>query len=96
MSIHTLIENAVKHGTRDARGKLNIHASAILKNKNHLVIQISQPGNFSSAKSIKNSGGLMLVRQHLALLFGKEANLALREVPSGTVTAEMQLPAGKA
>jgi len=96
MSIHTLIENAVKHGTRDARGKLNIHASAILKNKNNLVIQISQPGNFSSAKSIKNSGGLMLVRQHLALLFGKEANLALREVPSGTVTAEMQLPAGKA
>jgi hypothetical protein len=96
MSIHTLIENAVKHGTRDARGKLNIHASAILKNKNNLVIQISQPGNFSSTKSIKNSGGLMLVRQHLALLFGKEANLALREVPSGTVTAEMQLPAGKA
>ncbi len=96
MSIHTLIENAVKHGTRDARGKLNIHACAILKNKNNLVIQISQPGNFSSTKSIKNSGGLTLVRQHLALLFGKEANLALREVPSGTVTAEMQLPAGKA
>jgi hypothetical protein len=96
MSIHTLIENAVKHGTRDARGKLNIHASAILKNKNNLVILISQPGAFSSANSTKSSGGIMLVRQHLVLLFGKKANLALRQDPSGTVTAELQLPAMKA
>ena len=96
MSIHTLIENAVKHGTRDARGKLNIHASAMLKNKNNLVILISQPGKFSSTNSTKNSGGLMLVRQHLALLFGRKANLTLRQDSSGTVTAELQLPAMKA
>ncbi len=96
MSIHTLIENAVKHGTRDARGKLNVHASAILKNENNLVIQISQPGKFSSTNSTKNSGGLMLVRQHLTLLFGEEANLTLREDPPGTVTAELQIPLIKA
>jgi LytS/YehU family sensor histidine kinase len=96
MSVHTLIENAVKHGTRDARGKLNIHASAMLKNKNNLVILISQPGKFSSTNSTKNSGGLMLVRQHLALLFGRKANLTLRQDSSGTVTAELQLPAMKA
>jgi LytS/YehU family sensor histidine kinase len=95
MSIHTLIENAVKHGTRDAEGKLNIHVSAILKNKNNLVILVSQPGMFSSANSTKNSGGIMLVRQHLALLFGKKANLALRQDPSGMVTAELQLPTMK-
>jgi len=96
MSVHTLIENAVKHGTRDARGKLNIHASAMLKNKNNLVILISQPGKFSSTNSTKNSGGLMLVRQNLALLFGRKANLTLRQDSSGTVTAELQLPAMKA
>jgi Histidine kinase len=96
MSIHTLIENAVKHGTRDAEGKLNIHVSAILKNKNNLVIQISQPGNFSSTNSTKSSGGIMLVRQHLNLLCGKEATLVIREDPPGTVTAELQLPARKA
>jgi len=90
MSIHTLIENAVKHGTRDAEGKLNIHASAVLKN--NLVIFVSQPGNFSSAKLTRKSGGLMLLRQHLALLFGETANLTLREDPPGTVTAELQLP----
>ena len=95
MSIHTLIENAVKHGTRDAEGKLIIHASAILKNKNNLVISVSQPGTFSSAKSTKSSGGLMLVRQHLALLFGEKANLILREDPPHMVTAKMQLPAQK-
>jgi hypothetical protein len=93
MSIHTLIENAVKHGTRDAEGKLNIHVSAILKNKNNLAILISQPGIYSPTKSTKSSGGLMLVRQHLALLFGKKANLALRQDPSGAVTAELQIPA---
>ena len=90
MSIHTLIENAVKHGTRDAEGKLNIHASAKLKNK--LVISVSQPGTFSSENLTKSSGGLMLVRQHLALLFGEKANLTLREDPPGTVTAELQIP----
>ena len=95
MSIHTLIENAVKHGTRDAEGKLNIHVSAVIKNKNNLAILISQPGIYSPKKSTKSSGGLMLVRQHLNLLFGKKANLALRQDPSGTVTAELQIPALK-
>ncbi len=95
MSIHTLIENAVKHGTRDAEGKLNIHVSAVIKNKNALAILISQPGIYSPTKSTKRSGGLMLVRQHLALLFGEKANLALRQDPSGTVTAEMQILAIK-
>ena len=94
MSIHTLIENAVKHGTRNAEGKLNIHASATLKN--NLVISVSQPGSFSSENLTKSSGGLMLVRQHLALLFGEKANLTLREAPTGTVTAELQLPTRKA
>ena len=96
MSIHTLIENAVKHGTRNAEGKLNIHASAMLKNKDNLVILVSQPGNFFLANLTKSSGGLMLVRQHLTLLFGEEANLTLREHPPGTVTAEMQLPTRRA
>ena len=96
MSIHTLIENAVKHGTRNAEGKLNIHASAMLKNKDNLVILVSQPGNFFLANLTKISGGLMLVRQHLTLLFGEEANLTLREHPPGTVTAEMQLPTRRA
>jgi hypothetical protein len=95
MSIHTLIENAVKHGTRDAEGKLNIHVSAVIKNKNNLAILISQPGIYSPKKSTKSSGGLMLVRQHLNLLFGKKANLALRQDPSGAVTAELQIPAMK-
>jgi len=95
MSIHTLIENAVKHGTRNARDNLKIHVSATLKDKNNLVILVSQPGIFSSENSSKSSGGLMLVRQHLALLCGEEANLALREDPPGTVTAELQLPARK-
>ena len=96
MSIQTLMENAVKHGTRDAEGKLNIQASAILTKKNNLLILVSQPGIFSSANSAKSSGGLMLARQHLALLCGEEANLVLREDPPGTVIAEMQLPAIKA
>jgi LytS/YehU family sensor histidine kinase len=96
MSIHTLIENAVKHGTRDADGKLSIHASAIIKDKNNLAILVSHPGIYSPAKSTKNSGGLMLVRQHLNLLCGNEATLVLREDPPGTVTAKLQLPARKA
>ena len=95
MSIHTLIENAVKHGTRDAEGKLNINVSAVIKNKNNLAILISQPGIYSPKKSTKSSGGLMLVRQHLNLLFGKKANLALRQDPFGAVTAELQIPALK-
>ena len=96
MSIHTLIENAVKHGTQDTEGQLKIHASAMLAEKNKLVILVSQCGVLSSANSTKSSGGLMLVRQHLNLLCGKEATLVLREDPPGTVTAELQLPARKA
>ena len=96
MSIHTLIENAVKHGTQDTEGQLKIHASAMLAEKNKLVILVSQCGVLSSANSTKSSGGLMLVRQHLNLLCGKEATLVLREDSPGTVTAELQLPARKA
>jgi len=96
MMIQTLIENAVKHGTRDEKGKLKVHASAILTGRNNLLILVSQPGILSSANSAKSSGGLMLTRQHLALLCGEEANLVLREDPPGTVTAKLQLPARKA
>jgi LytS/YehU family sensor histidine kinase len=96
LMIQTLIENAVKHGTRDEKGKLKVHASAILTEKNNLLILVSQPGILSAANSAKSSGGLMLTRQHLALLCGEEANLVLCEDPPGTVTAKLQLPARKA
>ena len=96
LSVHTLIENAVKHGTQDEKGEINIHASAILKSKNNLLIFVSQPGKLSSQNLTESSGGLMLVRQHLALLFGEKAHLTLREVPPGSVTAELQIPTRKA
>ena len=96
LSVHTLMENAVKHGTQDEKGEINIHASAILESKNNLLIFVSQRGKLSSQNLTESSGGLMLVRQHLALLFGEKAHLTLREVPPGSVTAELQIPTRKA
>jgi len=94
MSIQTLVENAVKHGKFSSKSKLLIRISAKIGTDNRLVVSVSQPGSLKSLSSGKLSAGISLVRQHLGLMYHREARLDLREIQKGVVTAILQLPIG--
>lgn len=94
MSIQTLVENAVKHGKFSSKSKLLIRISAKIGTENRLVVSVSQPGSLKSLSSGKLSAGISLVRQHLGLMYHREARLDLREIQKGVVTAILQLPIG--
>ena len=94
MSIQTLVENAVKHGKFSSKNKLIIRISAKIGPDNRLVISVSQPGSLKSLSSGKLSAGISLVRQHLGLMYHREAKLDLRVIRKGVVTAILQVPIG--
>ena len=94
MSIQTLVENAVKHGKFSSKNKLIIRISAKIGPDNRLVVSVSQPGSLKSLSSGKLSAGISLVRQHLGLMYHREAKLDLRVIRKGVVTAILQVPVG--
>ena len=94
MSIQTLVENAVKHGKFSSKNKLFIRISTKIDTDNRLVISVSQPGSLKILSSGKLSAGISLVRQHLGLMYHREAKLDLREIRKGVVTAILQVPIG--
>jgi LytS/YehU family sensor histidine kinase len=94
MSIQTLVENAVKHGKFSSKNKLIIRISAKIGTDNRLVVSVSQPGSLKSISSGKLSAGISLVRQHLGLMYHREAQLDLRVIRKGVVTAILQVPVG--
>ena len=94
MSIQTLVENAVKHGMYSSKRILWIRISARLDTDKKLVVSVSQPGTFISGGSEKVSAGIALVRNHLALMYHREASLSVLQKRKGVVTATITFPIG--
>jgi LytS/YehU family sensor histidine kinase len=94
MSIQTLVENAVKHGEFSSKNRLLIQLSAKLGTNKRLVILVSQPGSLKPRSNGKVSAGISLVRQHLVLMYHRDAKLDLREMRKGVVTAILEVPIG--
>ena len=92
MSVHTLIENAVKHGKRMKNKALTIQVIARKSRDKKLTIQVIQPGHLKKARPHKTGAGLLLARQQLDLLFQKKGQINLTEDRSGHVTATLEIP----
>ena len=92
MSVHTLIENAVKHGKRMKNKALTIQVIARKSRDKKLTIQVIQPGRLKKVRPDKTGAGLLLARQQLDLLFQKKGQINLTEDRSGHVTATLEIP----
>lgn len=90
MTIHSLIENALKHGSRVNRKKLNIFISVHLHDQK-LVILVTHPGSLNLARVDKPNGGIAMTRKHLALFFEKRASLHLLQASARRIAARVEI-----
>ena len=90
MTIHSLIENALKHGTRSRSQKLNIFISA-RRHHQKLVVLVTHPGSISPSRVPKPNGGIAMTRKHLALFFENRSSLTLRQSSARKVSARVEI-----
>lgn len=93
LTLVTLLENAVKHGSRNSEKPLPVEICAEWPDSRHLRLTIAQPGKLQEPDPAKNHSGLNLIRKQLHMILGAEASLNLAEVKAGTIVATLLLPA---
>lgn len=96
MLLHPLVENAVKHGMRSAKGETLAIRIAVRRHGRKLVFEVSNTGTLSlppdSVLPPSSGIGLRNVRERLAQLFPGEHRFELFE-RDGWVVAALELPA---
>jgi len=93
LTLVTLLENAAKHGWRRNDDPLPVTINADRPDSNHLRLRMKQPGALQHPADQKNHAGLDLIRRQLEMVLGPEGRLELFEEPSGSVVANLILPA---
>jgi LytS/YehU family sensor histidine kinase len=93
LTLVTLLENAAKHGLRRNGHPLPVTISADRPDSNHLCLRVQQPGTLQRPTDPKNHAGLDLIRRQLAMVLGPDSRLELLEQSSGSVVANLILPA---
>lgn len=96
LSVVTLVENAVKHGSANAEGHVAIQVQCLPGERDSIQLSVRQPGKVRDLGKGNTPGGLSLLRQQLDIAFQHRANLSLSELPDGQVEACMTLPQGLA
>jgi len=93
LTLVTLLENAAKHGLRRNGHPLPVTISADRPDSNHLCLRVQQPGTLQRPTDQKNHAGLDLIRRQLAMVLGPDSRLELLEHFSGSIVANLILPA---
>jgi len=93
LTLVTLLENAAKHGLRRNGNPLPVTIRADRPDSNHLCLRVQQPGTLQRPTDQKNHAGLDLIQRQLSMIFGPESRLELLEHSSGSVVANLILPA---
>jgi len=93
LTLVTLLENAAKHGLRRNGHPLPVTISADRPDSNHLCLRVQQPGTLQRPTDQKNHAGLDLIRRQLAMVLGPDSRLELLEHSSGSIVANLILPA---
>ena len=90
MVLLTLAENAIKHGIEPSLrgGSIQISASKI----EDTVVVLVQDSGIGLSDKPSTGIGLQNVRDRLRLLYGARAELAISEVETGGVLAELRMP----
>ena len=94
LSLITLVENAVKHGTLDSLGKMTIELEFSKKRSGIVTILVRNPGQIRDHGKGSNPGGLSLLRQQLKLLHDPDSRVELRQIPGNIVEARIELAPG--
>ena len=88
-----LVENAIKHGSLGATGRLQISVT-VLRKGDHLVFEVSNSGRLKPETSARSGGtrvGLENLRRRLDLVFPGRGDLVLFE-DAGRVVARVVIP----
>ena len=96
LSVITLVENAVKHGTLDPFGKITIELESIKEPNGVVCIMVRNPGQMRDHGKGSNPGGLSLLQQQLKLLHHPDSRVEIRQIPGMIVEAEIHLATEKA
>ena len=94
--LHTLVENAIKHGIEPKTGPVTLYVSARRDPQapDMVLLEVRDSGvGLQPAPPTRGSGlGLRSVRERLALHYGERARLSVAGVPGGGVVARIVLP----
>lgn len=92
LMLHTLVENALKHGVEPKLGPVQVQVGAALDGQ-HLKVWVQDNGvGLGGAPTAGTGTGLRNIRQRLQALYGDEAQLRIESVAAGGVRAEIRLP----
>jgi hypothetical protein len=96
--IHTLVENAIKHGVELKPGPVSISVKAARVDHEgqariDITVQDSGPG-FGIGETVGTGVGLVNVRDRLALAYQGSARLDITDVPGGGVRATVSISEG--
>lgn len=94
--IHTLVENAIKHGIEPKVGDAFIKVSARveIEGSNRLIVEVADNGiGLQDSPETQGTGlGLRSVRERLRLLYGPDAKLVVSSAIGGGVISRVELP----
>lgn len=97
LTIQPLVENAVQHGISEVRDGGTIHLEAELRDDDgstYLIITVRDDGSGADTAAVQSpeGTGLDLVRDRLALLYGKEGALEIDTSPGEGFEARVRIP----
>ncbi len=94
--IHTLVENAIKHGIEPKVGPVSISVTAKLSQPDgrHVVIDVIDNGiGLADGPSTKGTGlGLPSIRERLRLFYGEDAQLSIVSGLEAGIIARVKIP----
>ena len=89
MTLHTLVENAIKHGVAHSAAGGRVHIAA-RNEKDTWEIRVSNNGTYRSEE--EEGVGLTNLTERLRLQYGNQAEFRIKNSTEGTVTATIILP----
>lgn len=94
--IHTLVENAIKHGVELKPGPVSIAVRAVRathdgQSRIDITVQDSGPG-FGAGNTVGTGVGLVNIRDRLAVAYQGRARLDISDAPGGGVCATISIP----
>ena len=98
--IHTLVENAIKHGIEMKTGPVRIAVQArasVHGGEPEIAVSVIDSGvGFGAAETIGGGVGLRNIRDRLALAYDGRARLDIGDAPGGGVCATVSIPRSEA
>lgn len=90
--LHTLLENALKFGERDADGTLRVTVG-VGERGSEWTLSVAHAGGLDTGRAHSGKpGGLRCLREQIAILHGEACRLDIREDIPGTVVTEAVFP----